>query len=251
MRAATTGNGLGPSIAPTVDADNPWPGPEAFREADQQFFFGRDIACRSLTRLVLQSRLTILYGRSGLGKTSLLRAGLFPRLRDTSSLPVYVRLSWDEGLSLTARGLRVQVKRAIEQATADHHIDGPVLADDQTLWEWFFRSEEWFFTERSHRVRPVLVFDQFEEIFTHGRSSPSVSAAASQFLEELVDLVRGSMPTTVAERLASDATGVRTFDPGGDPCGVLIALRQEFLADLLRLRPRLPSLLDHRFELSA
>ena len=44
------------------------------READEQFFFGRDRAIEEVSRLVTLNRLVVLYGRSGLGKTSLLRA---------------------------------------------------------------------------------------------------------------------------------------------------------------------------------
>jgi hypothetical protein len=69
-------------LATKLDADNPWPGPEAFRQEDAKFFFGRDRARDAVTRLVLQSRLVLLYGRSGLGKTSLLRAGVFPKLEE-------------------------------------------------------------------------------------------------------------------------------------------------------------------------
>src|SRR5262249_30509883 len=58
-----------------VDAQNPWRGPEAFHGADAPSFFGRDRARNEGARLLLQNRLVILYGRSGLGKTSLLRAG--------------------------------------------------------------------------------------------------------------------------------------------------------------------------------
>src|ERR671936_2407523 len=78
--------------AATVDRDNPWPGLEAFREADQEFFFGREHARDELTRFILQHRLVVLHGRSGLGKTSLLRAGVFPRLRESGRLPVYLRV---------------------------------------------------------------------------------------------------------------------------------------------------------------
>ena len=81
-------------LSSTLDADNPWPGPEAFRQEDSKFFFGRDRARDALTRLVLQNRLVLLYGRSGLGKTSLLRAGVFPRLEDAQTLPIYVRLQF-------------------------------------------------------------------------------------------------------------------------------------------------------------
>ena len=40
--------------------------------------------------------LTVLYGLSGLGKTSLLRAGLFPKLREKDVFPIYIRLDFSE-----------------------------------------------------------------------------------------------------------------------------------------------------------
>lgn len=238
-------------LATKLDADNPWPGPEAFRREDSRFFFGRDRARDALTRLVLQNRLVLLYGRSGLGKTSLLRAGVFPRLEEALTLPIHIRLQFgaaDETASATP--LLQQIKSAIEDAVARAGADAPSLDSAATLWEWFYRTDAHFYNERSRRVRPVLVFDQFEEAFTHGRATPEVAAATDRFLDQLIDLIRGSVPAPVAERLEQDAARALDYVSDRDACGVLLAIRQEFLAELLRLRPRLPSLLDHRFELS-
>jgi len=77
-----------------VDAANPWPGLASFREADQAFFHGREAESAELTRLVLRERLTVLFGLSGLGKSSLLAAGVFPRLRQQNVLPVPLRLDF-------------------------------------------------------------------------------------------------------------------------------------------------------------
>jgi WD40 repeat protein len=235
----------------TVDSDNPWPGLEAFREADAAFFFGREHARDELTRLVAQQRLVVLYGRSGLGKTSLLRAGLFPKLRAAQYLPIYVRALF-RSTDATARepDLRMQVKAAIERAAADARVEHPVLDPAATLWEWFSRTDAQFWNERSHRVLPVLVFDQFEEAFTHGFSSDARVATTEQFLSELVDLVRGSVPASVVERLEQSPTEALSFTTSRDTCHILLSMRKEFLPELLRLKPRLPALLDHRFELS-
>ncbi len=65
-----------------LDKDNPWPGLESFEEDAHAFFFGRDREIKLLRDHVLDSQVTVLYGRSGLGKTSLLQAGLFPSLRE-------------------------------------------------------------------------------------------------------------------------------------------------------------------------
>jgi len=60
-----------------LSPDHPWPGLESFDEACNAFFFGMQAETAALFRLVRRETLTLFYGRSGLGKTSLLQAGLF------------------------------------------------------------------------------------------------------------------------------------------------------------------------------
>src|SRR5580700_10896986 len=75
-----------------LSPDNPWPGLRSFDEGSKAFFFGRHLETDALLRLVRRETLTLFYGRSGLGKTSLLQAGLFPRLRAANLLPIPIRL---------------------------------------------------------------------------------------------------------------------------------------------------------------
>ena len=58
----------------------------------REYFNGRGGETEDLLRRVVDAPVTVLFGKSGLGKTSLLRAGLFPRLREKHFLPVHVRL---------------------------------------------------------------------------------------------------------------------------------------------------------------
>ena len=76
----------------SLDEQNPWPGLATYDEGASDFFFGREDEVEELLRLIKLSPLTVLYGKSGLGKSSLLQAGLFPRLRQAYFLPVYIRL---------------------------------------------------------------------------------------------------------------------------------------------------------------
>ena len=80
-----------------VDAHNPWPGLVAFTEELQEFFHGRAEEADELLRRVERRNLTLLFGQSGLGKSSLLQAGLFPRLRAKEYLPVSIRLDHAAG----------------------------------------------------------------------------------------------------------------------------------------------------------
>jgi WD40 repeat protein len=221
-----------PPDSGTVDHDNPWPGLSSFRERDQEFFHGREKESEELRRTVLRegARLTVLYGRSGLGKTSLLQAGLFPRLRRENILPVYIRLDY-----AGARGLAAQTVDAIlaAAAAADPPVEAPPFAAGETLWEPFHRAGANFWNARNQIVIPLLVFDQFEEVFTHGKKRPADRQA---FLVELADLVEGRPPAAVKARLDDAPALAAGFTPERHDYRALLALRQDFLADLEGLR---------------
>ncbi len=77
-----------------VDAEHPWLGLASFTEETRGYFYGRDEEVAELGRRVQRKLLTILFGQSGLGKTSILRAGIVPRLRPEGYCPVYVRIDY-------------------------------------------------------------------------------------------------------------------------------------------------------------
>ena len=97
-----------------VDRENPWPGLATFTEEQSTLFFGRDDEIRDLTRRAERNALTILFGQSGLGKSSLLQAGVFPRLRAAGYWPIYVRLDHSAG----APPLADQIKTLVQTETA-------------------------------------------------------------------------------------------------------------------------------------
>jgi hypothetical protein len=75
-----------------VDPQRPWLGLDSFSESTRGFFHGREDEIAELARRVQRKPLTVLFGQSGLGKTSILRAGLVPRLRPEGYCPVYLRV---------------------------------------------------------------------------------------------------------------------------------------------------------------
>src|ERR1700730_1310980 len=80
-----------------VSPESPWLGLRPFTEGVREYFFGRDAEVRDLFQRVVHKPLTVLFGRSGLGKTSLLQAALVPRLRDAGFLPIVLRLDYADG----------------------------------------------------------------------------------------------------------------------------------------------------------
>ncbi|MBC8730245.1 ATP-binding protein [Paraburkholderia sp. UCT2] len=152
--------------------ENPWPGLASFSESERRFFFGRDQETQALLRLVRRETLTVLHGRSGLGKTSLLNAGLFPLLRDEAWLPVYIRLDHAKDAAPLVQQVFDSLLAACERAA----VRCPPPAPDETLWSYFQRRDVEFWNDRTQLVTPVLVFDQFEEIFTAARDDEAARA---------------------------------------------------------------------------
>ncbi|MER6629037.1 helix-turn-helix domain-containing protein [Streptomyces sp. NPDC000987] len=66
------------------DAPAPYRGLARFEPGDQELFFGRDELSAELAALAHEHRVIAVLGPSGSGKSSLLRAGLIPRLRQPS-----------------------------------------------------------------------------------------------------------------------------------------------------------------------
>ncbi|HVT16338.1 MAG TPA: hypothetical protein VHQ90_09205 [Thermoanaerobaculia bacterium] len=227
-----------PAAAPAVDASNPYPGLLAFGEADRAYFHGRTREREELFRLVRRETLTVVFGRSGLGKTSLLNAGLFPLLRQAEILPVPIRLDFTAGKG----DLVGQVRAAVAQALRGQQVDAPPPAPGETLWEYFHKTPFW--SRRNQLLTPLLAFDQFEEIFTLGRKD----ARVEPLLGELADLIENHIPAAVRDRMARTLEEL-PFSYERQKVRVVVSLREDFLPQLEGLRPRIPSLAGNRFRL--
>jgi hypothetical protein len=230
-----------------LSPDNPWPGLDPFDESDREYFHGRAAESGELLRLVRREPLSVVFGRSGLGKTSLLKAGLFPLLRSEDCLPVYVRLDHAE----EAPALREQIFRELQAACDAERVQAAQPAGDESLWSFFHRRDAEFWSERNHPVTPVIVFDQFEEIFTLGQESEESRTRSAAFLAELGDLVENRPPDAVREALETESTAARRFDFKRATVKLVLSFREDFLAEMEGLKERMPSLMYNRFRLLA
>ena len=232
-------------IPSELSKQNPWPGLRAFGENDRDFFFGREREAAELFGLVQRSSVVVLYGQSGLGKTSLLQAGLFPRLKTLDFFPVRVR--FDHGDD--APPLAQQITAAVAEELDRLQITGPRAAPSETLWEYFHRRDVDFWGPRNRLLTPVVVLDQFEEIFTLGHRSEKSNARVTEFQKELESLLEHRPPDVVRERLEANPDDALRYDLKKQGVKFVITLREDFLADLDPWRERMPSLLPNRFRL--
>jgi tetratricopeptide (TPR) repeat protein len=228
-----------------VDERRPWPGLVPFCEAHRRFFFGRGHEQEDLLRSIRRSINMLLFGESGLGKTSLLQAGLFPRLRESGYLPVLVRLAYH----LEALAPSDQVKLLLNRAIDDAGLDAARRIEPQeTLWEYLHRREFALVDRSGEPIIPVIVFDQFEEFFTLGLNQRK--ADCQIFLSELSDLMENRPPAAVKARLEKSPSEIARYVFNRDDYRIVIAMREDFLPALEMFRASAPSLGRNRFRLT-
>ena len=73
-----------------MENENPWLGLKTYKEG--QILYGRSEEIRLLSQNIITNVQTIIYGKSGIGKSSILNAGVFPIARHANLFPVDIRL---------------------------------------------------------------------------------------------------------------------------------------------------------------
>jgi WD40 repeat protein len=224
-----------------VDGDNPWPGLPAYEERDREFFRGRQAETQQLVSAILANRFTLLYGRSGLGKTSLVKAGLFPELRAQHFLPVHLRIDF----AADAPPPTAQIRAAFEAAATASAVEYPPWPSELGAWAYFHGNEVEFWSSRHKLVTPLLVFDQFEEVFTLGAQSEN----GKPYLLEVEDLAEGRAPLALKRRIDENPALASRYRLNEHRYRVLVCLREDYLPELECRRASMPSALVSRYRL--
>jgi tetratricopeptide (TPR) repeat protein len=231
-----------------VDNQHPWLGLDSFSEETRAYFYGREDEVAELARRVQRKLLTILFGQSGLGKTSILRAGIVPRLRPLGYCPVYVRIDYAADSPPPSE----QIKAAIFRATqaSGHWTQTGVAVEGESLWEFLHHRDDVLRDDSGRTLVPLLIFDQFEEIFTLAQTDDFARRRASEFIADLADLVENRPPKSLEERIERDESAADRFDFARGDYRILIALREDYLAHLEGLKGVMPSVTQNRMRLA-
>ena len=165
---------------------NPWLGLASYDEqavAQGYKFCGRERAINELYSIVDNNLLTTLYGKSGIGKSSLLQAGVFPRLRTDNYLPVMIRLG--AGIAgnysyttIVMDAVRKAVAEAGGRCVATQ--EGEAACEEERLWHFFHSTE--FQSAGGDTLFPVIVLDQFEELYYRDKQQLSALLKALYLL---------------------------------------------------------------------
>ena len=128
---------------------------DSFTKEDREIFFGRDKEIEELHSRVFESKILLVYGTSGTGKSSLINCGLANKFSDSDWLPVNIRRGTDINRSLfEALAKAALTKAPFEKAGASGSS---------------YNLEKLLRSVYLDHFKPVfLIFDQFEELFIFG-----------------------------------------------------------------------------------
>lgn len=220
-------------------SDSLFIGLQSYTEAQADIFYGRDEEIDRLTNLVKANTLTIVFGKSGTGKTSLLNAGVFPKLRKDYFLPFRIRLEFKED----SLDLVTQIKNILKSEIDKYGFKVESYPTTETLWQYFHSEPLW------KSVTPILIFDQFEEIFTLAKKNARFSGTElAAFWEEMADLIENSIPEKLKEKFLNDKENIG-YSYKNQKIKILFAFREEFLPEFENITSKIPSIKSSRFRL--
>ncbi len=246
-------------LLPVANLEHPWLGLESFREETRAYFFGRDTEITEIHLRLRSYPLLVLYGRSGLGKTSILNAGLIPRLRAEGQRPALHRLDY------TGEGAFEQLFAALFDSDKNSPL-ARSLDRQERMTAWGRNMKErlafsfslpqdpasrlWLRLHRRNEPPDIthLILDQFEEVFTIGARR---AGAENEVRDALAILLQCSIPDPIVQLIADHDDFVDHFDPDSTPVRVLLALRDDYVYALNRWKSSLSSLGQNNFELHA
>jgi hypothetical protein len=188
--------------AAALEPREPYIGPRPFEADDSHLFFGRDLEAHEVSSLIFANKFLLLYAASGSGKTSLVNAGVLPLLKDEIEVLPTARFQ--------ARGPDAipDVANVYTYAVLSRWAEPDELSRlGQTTLADYFASRPRRTQQTDLPVPRLLVFDQFEELFT---TYPDRWPQRQEFLDQL--------------------TRASTSDPD---LRVLIVMREDFVSRLL------------------
>ncbi len=204
--------------APAGLRDSPYRGLMPYTEADSDLFFGREAEVRLIVNTAKARRFGVLYGPSGVGKSSVLQAGVVRQIRDENKLR-FDRFGAVETVVAYLKEWRDDPNAALLAAVREAFATMPGATP---VVEGTGRDvvDEILELRSSRTVDLLLILDQFEEFFLYHRSR------AEEFAELFEQLT---------ER--------------GSRVNILISLREDALALLDEFEADIPAVFDNTLRL--
>ena len=179
-----------PDAPPLDESQNPYRGLESFQTEHSDLFFGRQKLTQRLYRFCQRNPLIVVLGASGTGKSSLVRAGLIPRLQQETAEESWQILSPMRPGEYPFKGLNKILK---EQFTERSTSGSSILNSKGWDRTKILSSKLKRVLRKDRQAKLLLVVDQTEELITLSQNRAECHeflALLAQWLEQYPDRLR-------------------------------------------------------------
>lgn len=238
-----------------------YPGITPFSQNDRQVFFGREADIERLYHSILLNQCTVIVGRSGVGKTSLIYAGLIPRILESINnnqhddrhflfFPIRVGVHTKEQITTPVENIKEAIAAALPESSNLNFLSHLPEEIKQTVW---YQLKLLQCSEAAKQnLNLFFIFDQLEEFFTY----PADQFKA--FLQIFREVTTTNLPDDVREKIEDlQSSGSLTLTAADlqllyakIPVKLLLAIRADKMSLLNRLRDAIPSIFQNPIELN-
>ncbi len=238
-----------------------YPGTRPFTAVDKKMFFGRDHDIVNLSQFIMLENEVVLYGKSGLGKTSLLQAGVLPKLEDEEEYAsLNIRFNaWTENSNNSP--IDIFRHNIFEQVVFDNFIWKKVLKFSQDKVENVTKEQLvvlenlWYYLKSLQLQQPnkaafLIVFDQFEELFTYPEKE------ITQFKKAFSEIMNTRVPQYIRRLIRENRKDFLTKDEIRalyKPLNikVVFSIRSDKMSQMNQMKDYFPEILQKTYELEA
>lgn len=209
----------------------------SYNKEDKKIFFGREKEVEALYKMVFETNMMLIYGASGTGKTSIIQCGLANKFKPSQWQDLYIRRGDNMNNSLleviekaTAQSQNVEENTDeldwlddLIDADIDHEIkensETPTVTNPLSKAEKISSKLQQLYLAN---FKPIyLIFDQFEELYTLGKTKEQ-----TEFIEIIQHLVEVKLPVKI-----------------------ILSMREEYFGRLYELEKAVPQLREKRLRL--
>ena len=220
---------------------NPWMDFASYGIKDASRFKGREEEIKKFLRIIDSGTMSVLYANTGIGKTSFLNAGISHIYQKMGYFPIHIVFP-DE--VFTVKDMEAWLLQRIKDSFVKQN--GNNSEEDQYTWEstikteieeckdflwWHLHTKVMKDHKKDETFFPLLVFDQFEEIFTKSRKYAN-NEIIKNFFKLICQLASTSLPHEIEQELEKqDNNGNYVEIDSEHHYKVVFSLRKEYLSD--------------------
>ncbi len=230
-----------------------YPGTKSFLLEDESIFFGREEDITNLTTSVVVNATTLLFGKSGTGKSSIIQAGLLPRLQkrnpgNEGGPEPYIVINVLPKPYEKNKDLQKEVSTIVhgQLQTGSDFLPVTDVPVTSTLWYALKHFQYRQLIENKHQAL-LLVFDQAEELFTYPDSQIDV------LVQQLHPVIGQFIPTAFQEIISRQKDMITAeklkvlYSPL--PVKLIFSIRSDKMHLITRLKKASPQILQNSYEL--